>query len=85
MQQPQAADICHQVLMRVLPGAASAEFAPFAAGVTHIQRLLGAHVAAGQGGHVFTSAAVARVFDWIAAHDPMAGLGPEFLGAGPAW
>jgi beta-RFAP synthase len=80
MQQPQAADICHQVLMRVLPGAANAEFAPFAAGVTHIQRVLGAHFAAGQGGHVFTSAAVARVFDWIAAHDPMAGLGQSSWG-----
>jgi predicted sugar kinase len=66
--------------MRVLPGAASAEFAPFAAGVTHIQRLLGAHFAPGQGGHAFTSAAVGRVMDWIGAHEPLAALGQSSWG-----
>ncbi|MEJ8850615.1 beta-ribofuranosylaminobenzene 5'-phosphate synthase family protein [Variovorax rhizosphaerae] len=80
MPQSQAADICHQVLMRVLPGAASAEFAPFAAGVTHIQRLLGAHFAPGQGGHAFTSAAVGRVMDWVGVHEPLAALGQSSWG-----
>jgi beta-RFAP synthase len=56
-----AADICHQVLMRVLPGAASAEFAPFAAGINQVQQLLGRHFAPAQGGDAFTSAAVGRV------------------------
>jgi beta-RFAP synthase len=60
-----AAEICHQVLMRVLPGAASAEFAPFAAGVHRMQQLLGEHFAPAQGG-VFTSAAVGRLMQWIA-------------------
>ena len=32
-----AAEICHQVLMRMLPGAAGAEFAPFAAGLSRMQ------------------------------------------------
>ncbi|WP_218508614.1 beta-ribofuranosylaminobenzene 5'-phosphate synthase family protein [Variovorax sp. dw_308] len=80
MPQAQAAEICHQVLMRVLPGAAGAEFAPFAAGVTHIQRLLGAHFAPGQGGHAFTSAAVGRVMDWIGMHEPLSALGQSSWG-----
>ena len=66
-----AADICHQVLMRVLPGAACAEFAPFATGITHIQQLLGAHFSPAQGSNAYTSAAVGRLVEWIAA----AGLG----------
>ena len=61
-----AADICHQVLMRVLPGAAMGEFAPFAAGVSHVQQVLGAHFAAVQGGSAYTSAAVGAAMRWIA-------------------
>lgn len=61
-----AADICHQVLMRVLPGAACADFAAFAAGVSHIQRQLGAHFAPAQGGEPYTSAAVGRLLRWMA-------------------
>ncbi|MEJ8823381.1 beta-ribofuranosylaminobenzene 5'-phosphate synthase family protein [Variovorax humicola] len=80
MAKAQAADICHQVLMRVLPGAASAEFAPFAAGVTHIQRLLGAHFAAGQGGDVYASAAVGRVLGWIDTRESLVALGQSSWG-----
>ena len=65
LPQALAADICHQVLMRVLPGAASAEFAPFAAGINRIQQVLGEHFAPAQGGGVFTSAAVGRLIGWI--------------------
>jgi beta-ribofuranosylaminobenzene 5'-phosphate synthase len=65
LPQAHAADICHQVLMRVLPGAACGEFAPFAAGITHIQKLLGRHFAAAQGGSAFTSAAVGRLIEWL--------------------
>lgn len=60
-----AADICHQVLMRVLPGAARDEFAPFAAGITRIQRVLGNYFASAQGGTAFTSPAVGRLVEWI--------------------
>ena len=63
-----AADICHEVLMRLLPGAAGDEFAPFAAGLSRIQRLLGQHFAPAQQGRCFASAAVGRVLDWVAAH-----------------
>ncbi|MBT2325983.1 beta-ribofuranosylaminobenzene 5'-phosphate synthase [Variovorax paradoxus] len=65
LPQASAAEICHQVLMRVLPGAASAEFAPFAAGIQRMQQLLGEHFAPAQGG-AFTSAAVGRLMQWFA-------------------
>ncbi|MCL1962651.1 MAG: hypothetical protein FWG56_12980 [Desulfovibrionaceae bacterium] len=75
-----AAEICHQVLMRVLPGAASAQFAPFAAGIHRVQQLLGEHFAPAQGG-VFTSAAVARLMRWIAdSSDGGAALGQSSWG-----
>ena len=60
-----AADICHQVLMRVLPGAAGAEFEPFAAGISHVQRLLGAHFAPAQGGSAYTSPRVGALVRWM--------------------
>lgn len=65
MPQSVAADLCHQVLMRVLPGAATADFAAFAAGVNQMQRQLGAHFAPAQGGQPYTSAAVGRLMCWI--------------------
>ena len=61
-----AADICHQMLMRVLPGAASGDFAAFAAGLTRMQRLLGEHFAPAQGGSAYTSAAVGQLVQWLA-------------------
>lgn len=61
-----AADICHQMLMRVLPGAAAADFAAFAAGLTQVQALLGEHFAPAQGGSAFTSAAVGQLLQWLA-------------------
>ena len=64
LPQSLSADICHQVLMRVLPGAASSEFAPFAAGINRVQQLLGEHFAPAQGG-AYTSAAVGRVVQSI--------------------
>ncbi|MDR6538636.1 beta-ribofuranosylaminobenzene 5'-phosphate synthase family protein [Variovorax soli] len=77
LPQSSAADICHQVLMRILPGAASAEFAPFAAGIQRMQQLLGEHFAPAQGG-AFTSPAVGRLMQWIAdaGRDPKAGPPP---------
>jgi beta-ribofuranosylaminobenzene 5'-phosphate synthase len=74
-----AAEVCHQVLMRVLPGAAGAEFAPFAAGVSRMQEVLGAHFAPAQDGRAFTSEAVGRLLQWIAAH-ATAGVGQSSWG-----
>jgi len=51
--------------MRVLPGAACADFAAFATGVTRIQELLGAHYAPAQGGQAYTSAAAGQLVQWI--------------------
>ncbi len=67
-----AADICHQVLMRVLPGAIERDFEPFAEGVSVIQRLVGSHFAPAQGGSMYTSPAVERVIEWIAARQAAA-------------
>jgi beta-ribofuranosylaminobenzene 5'-phosphate synthase len=64
LPQALSADICHQVLMRVLPGAASGEFALFAAGINRVQHLLGEHFAPAQGG-AYTSAAVGRIVQAI--------------------
>ena len=73
-----AAEICHHVLMRVLPGAACADFEAFAAGVTHVQELLGAHFAPAQGGSPYTSAAVGQLVQWVAeACRGRAGAGAE--------
>jgi beta-ribofuranosylaminobenzene 5'-phosphate synthase len=47
--------------------ATRAEFAPFAAGVTRIQQLLGQHFAPAQGGSAYTSQAVGRLVEWIGA------------------
>jgi beta-RFAP synthase len=62
-----AAEICHEVLMRVLPGAAGGEFAPFAAGLSRVQAVLGAHFAPAQQGRAYSSPAVGRLLEWIGA------------------
>ncbi len=81
LPQALAADICHQVLMRVLPGAAGAEFAPFAAGIARIQQVLGEHFALAQGGSAFTSAAVGRLIEWMArSGEPAAATGQSSWG-----
>ena len=64
LPQAQAADICHQVLMRVLPAAAEAQFAAFAAGINRVQHLLGDHFAPAQSGSRWTSPAIARLMQW---------------------
>jgi beta-ribofuranosylaminobenzene 5'-phosphate synthase len=65
--------------MRILPGAAGAEFAPFAAGLTRMQRLLGAHFAPAQQGRAYASAAVGNLVEWIGAHCA-AGIGQSSWG-----
>lgn len=74
-----AADVCHQVLMRVLPGALEHDFAPFADGVSAIQRLVGGHFAPAQGGSMYTSSAVRRAIEWIEQHQ-CAGTGQSSWG-----
>jgi len=64
--QASAAAVCHEVLMRVLPGAASGDFAAFSAGVAQVQKLVGGHFAPAQDGRLFASAAVQRACEWLA-------------------
>lgn len=74
-----AADVCHQVLMRVLPGAAGADFEPFAAGITEVQRRLGQHFAPAQAAGAYTSAPVGRLVEWLGLHSG-AGIGQSSWG-----
>jgi beta-ribofuranosylaminobenzene 5'-phosphate synthase len=77
LPQMRAADICHQVLMRVLPGAASADFEAFASGINRVQQILGEHFAPAQGGSAYTSAAVARAITaWPQAAAGQSSWGP---------
>ena len=69
LPQAAAADVCHQVLMRVMPGAALGEFSVFASGLTQVQRVLGEHFAPAQQGRAFTSAAVGRLVQWLGSVD----------------
>lgn len=63
--QEQAAAICHETLMRVLPGVASDDFAVFCSGLNRIQALLGAHFAPAQPDGAYTSARVGRLLRWL--------------------
>ena len=70
--QADAAAVCHEVLMRVLPGAASGDFAAFAAGLTRVQELVGRHFAPAQGGSVYASPRVEALCRHVAAQGPAA-------------
>jgi len=80
MPAARAAEICHEVLMRVLPGAASAEFGSFALGVSRVQQLLGEYFAPAQNGRAYTSAAVGRLMDWVGASAHQAAIGQSSWG-----
>jgi beta-ribofuranosylaminobenzene 5'-phosphate synthase len=76
LPQSAAADISHQVLMRILPGAADGDFDAFAAGINRVQQVLGEHFAPAQGGSAYTSAAVAQAI----RHWPDAAAGQSSWG-----
>ncbi len=80
MPAARAGEICHQVLMRVLPGAAGADFESFARGVTQVQRLLGEYFAPVQHGRPYTSAAVGRLLRWVGAGEGQAAIGQSSWG-----
>ena len=73
-----AARLCHLVVMRILPGAAEAEFEPFAHGLTEMQQIIGEYFAPAQGG-IFTSPAIAHVMAAVGARHP-AGIGQSSWG-----
>ena len=72
LPREQAAALCHDTLMQVLPGAMEGDFASFAAGLNRMQRLLGEHFAPAQDGRAFTSAAVGHALEALAAVRPAA-------------
>ena len=63
----EAAALCHEILMRVLPAIAEHDFARFAEGVTRVQEANGGYFAAAQGGRMFVSDSVARVLAFAQA------------------
>jgi beta-RFAP synthase len=65
LARAQAAEVCHQVLMRVLPGTAGDDFAAFAAGLTRMQALLGEHFAPAQEGSAWSSPDVRTLMQWL--------------------
>ncbi len=67
LPQTAAAHLAHLVLMRILPALHEADFAPFAQGITEVQRVLGEHFAPAQHGSAYTSADVAQVVEWLGA------------------
>lgn len=73
-----AAHLCHLVLMRILPGVAERDFAPFAQGLTDMQQTIGEYFASAQGG-VFASPDVERVLRAVAA-ERAAGIGQTSWG-----
>jgi len=67
LSQSTAAHLAHLVLMRILPALHEADFSPFAAGISELQRLLGTHFAPAQCGSAYTSSEVAKVVEWLGA------------------
>jgi beta-RFAP synthase len=62
--QTEAARLCYLLLMQGLPAVAECDLAKFGDVITQLQRSVGEHFAAAQGG-VFTSPEVATVMDWL--------------------
>jgi len=75
-----AADLCHQVLMKLLPALAEARFEPFAQSLNRLQHRIGEHFAPVQGGSMYTSPVVARLMQWIEQSGLPAGLGQSSWG-----
>ena len=62
--QPRAAHLAHLVLMRLMPALAEEDFASFSDAMGEIQRAVGDHFAAAQGGR-FVSSAVGEALAWL--------------------
>lgn len=73
-----AAHLCRLALMRLLPGLATRDIAAVGAAIGEIQRLVGDHFAAAQGGR-FSSPRVRAVLDWLLA-EGVAGVGQSSWG-----
>jgi beta-ribofuranosylaminobenzene 5'-phosphate synthase len=63
-----AAELCHRVVMQILPGVAGGDFPSFAEGLNRMQALLGGYFAPAQGGLSYTSPAVDALMRWMGRH-----------------
>ncbi len=63
MPEDLAAKLCRIVLMQLVPGLAEADMQAFGDALTEIQRIVGGHFAAAQGGSPWASPAVGRVVE----------------------
>lgn len=73
-----AAHLCHLTLMQILPGLRERQLVPVAEGIAELQRRVGDHFAAAQGGR-FTSPAVAKALAWAEA-EGFGGVGQSSWG-----
>jgi len=76
--QERAARLAHLVLLRAMPALAEEDLANFGAAVGEIQRTVGDHFAAAQGGR-FASPAVAEVLAWLESSG-VSGIGQSSWG-----
>lgn len=79
-ERAHAAELCHQVLMKLLPALAEGRFEPFAQSLGHVQRRIGEYFAPAQGGSMYTSPAVARLMQWVERSGFTAGVGQSSWG-----
>jgi beta-RFAP synthase len=63
--QALAAQLCHEVLMRVLPALHEQDFGAFSSGIGRIQETIATYFAPAQGG-AYSSPDVARLLNWVA-------------------
>ena len=67
-----AAELCHRLVMQVLPGIVERDFDRFAGGLTAIQDANGSYFAPAQGGGMYVSRAVSRVLGFVRERFPSA-------------
>ncbi|KWT69494.1 beta-ribofuranosylaminobenzene 5'-phosphate synthase [Hyphomicrobium sulfonivorans] len=74
-----AASVCRLVLMQLVPALMEEEIEPFGDALTEIQKIVGGHFAAAQGGSPWTSPAVGRVVEALRANGAI-GIGQSSWG-----
>jgi beta-RFAP synthase len=67
-----AAQLCHRLVMQVLPGVVERDFDRFAGALTTIQDANGSYFAPAQGGGMYVSRAVGRVLEFVRERFPSA-------------
>jgi beta-ribofuranosylaminobenzene 5'-phosphate synthase len=79
MPEELAAKLCRLVLMQLVPGLAEADMQAFGDALTEIQRIVGGHFAAAQGGSPWASPAVGRVVEALRRNGAL-GIGQSSWG-----